>query len=125
MLNPNATGLSRDLGPVIAATTDAAAGVAYFLAMTIGGTAPQWPVVLRLDFAAAAANVSFSLPKRQCGQVVVYCGARADSNAAGAGPLLEAKTEHIFAFCQSIAIIARAADRGLRVPRGSARTPRA
>lgn len=68
--------------------------------------------------AAAEANVSFSLPKRQRGPVVTYCGARADSNANGLGPLLEAKPEHIFGFCQSIAIIASAARRGLRVPAG-------
>lgn len=66
--------------------------------------------------AAAEANVAFSTSKRQCGQVVVYCGARAASNAAGLGPLLSAKPEHVFAFCQSVAVIARAAQHGARVP---------
>jgi hypothetical protein len=57
VLNATSTGLPRDLGPVIAAASDSASGFAYFLAMTTGGTAPQWPVVLRLDLAAAEANV--------------------------------------------------------------------
>ena len=66
--------------------------------------------------AAAAANVSFSVPKRQRGQRVSFCGAIADSDAGGQGPLLTSKPEHVFGFCQTIAIIARAAELGIRVP---------
>ena len=73
-------------------------------------------VEARAKDAAREANVKFSEAKRQCGQIVVYCGARCDSNADGQGPLLSAKPDHIFAFCQSVAIIARADAAGAPVP---------
>ena len=66
--------------------------------------------------ATAAANISFSEKKRQRGKCVTFCGARASSDADGSGPVLEAKHEHLFAFCESIGIIKAADDVGAPVP---------